>query len=84
MLTVFWNMKRLITIDFLKKGANVNNGSSCKLFSMVERFKTPVTITVLPTFFRENSPYLLNDICVWWVYNVLGARIYIGQIKNVF
>ena len=29
MLTVLWDMKRLITIDFLEKGATENSGSNC-------------------------------------------------------
>ena len=31
MLTVFWDMKRPITIDFLEKGATVNSASYCQL-----------------------------------------------------
>ena len=31
MLTVFWDMKGPITIDFLEKGATVNNASYCQL-----------------------------------------------------
>ena len=32
MLTVFWNMRGPITIDFLKKGVPVNSISYCQLF----------------------------------------------------
>ena len=39
MLTVFWDMKGLITIDFLEKVATVNNASYCKLLSQNAPFQ---------------------------------------------
>ena len=31
MVTVFWDMKEPITVDFLEKGATVNSSSYCQL-----------------------------------------------------
>ena len=31
MLTVFWDMKRIVIIDFLEKGATINSDSFCQL-----------------------------------------------------
>ena len=35
MLTVFWDMQRTITIDFLEKGATVNSASFCQPFGKI-------------------------------------------------
>ena len=56
MLIVFWDMKGLITIDFLEKSATQNNASYCQLLR-----KNPTYLLNKSRIFNHNYNYSNNS-----------------------
>ena len=70
MLTVFWDIKKPITIVFLKKSATINSSSYCQLINVVEtqRLSSKENVSgavfskkVMLTVFWDIKRHIAND-----------------------